>query len=64
MADAYGYLLQVRDGQVTICATLYDGSSGPVATLRVVGAWGVFDERMGAYVQRFIGTPKGRSQLQ
>jgi hypothetical protein len=52
-SDAYGYLVEVREGQITIRGALYDGSSGPVPTV-VQDECGVFDERMEAYVQRFI----------
>ena len=33
-ADGYGYLMQVRDGQITIRGALYDGSSGPCRAWR------------------------------
>ena len=52
VGDACGYLLQVRDGQVTIRGALYDGGSG-APTVAVVDECGVFDERMGAYLGRF-----------
>jgi hypothetical protein len=53
-ADAYGYLLEVREGQTTIRGALYDGSSGPAPTLEIVEDSGVFDERMRAYLARFV----------
>ena len=52
MADSYGYLVQVRDGQVTIRGAIYDGSSGPV--VEVQEKCGVFEERMRAYLGRFV----------
>jgi hypothetical protein len=45
-ADAYGYLMELRQGDITIRGALYDGSSGPVPTLEVQEECGVFDERM------------------
>ena len=54
VADSYGYLVEVRDRQITIRRALYDGSSGPVPTVEVVDGGGVFDERMGVYLERFV----------
>jgi hypothetical protein len=48
------YLVEVREGEVTIRGVLYDGSSGPMPTVEVQEECGVFDERMELYVQRFI----------
>ena len=46
VAEAYGYLVEVRDGQITIRGALYDGSSWPAPTLEVVDECRVFDEWM------------------
>jgi hypothetical protein len=55
VADIYGCLFEVCEGQVTIRGALCEASSGPVPTLEIVDECGVFDERMGAYVRRFVG---------
>ena len=47
VADAYGYLLQVRGGQITIRGALYDGGSGPAPTLEVQDKCAVFGGRGG-----------------
>jgi hypothetical protein len=53
-ADAYGYLVEVREGEIRIQGALYDAGSGPVPIVEVKDRCGLFDERMEAYVQRFI----------
>jgi hypothetical protein len=54
VADSYGYVVEVRGGQIAIRGALYDGSSGPAPTPQMVEECGVLEERMGAYVQRFV----------
>ena len=54
VADNYGYLVEVRDGTITFYPALNDGSSGPLPTVDVQHECGVFDEQMGAFLDRFV----------
>jgi hypothetical protein len=53
-ADAYGFLVEVRDGRVSLHPALYDGSSGPVPTVEFQGHCNVLDELMTRFAARFV----------
>ncbi len=54
VADGYGFLVEVRDGQVHLHPALYDGSSGPFPRLDLQSHCSVLDEKMKAFARRFI----------
>ena len=54
VADGYGFLVEVRDGNVHLHPALYDGSSGPVPSLDLQALCSVLDEKMQAFAQRFV----------
>lgn len=53
VADGYGFLVEIRDGQVHLHPALYDGSSGPFPSLDLQAHCSVMDEKMQAFAQRF-----------
>ena len=53
-ADAYGFLVQVSGGDIIVHPALHDGSSGPAPTLNIEHRCGALDERMNAYLGRFV----------
>ena len=55
VADGYGFLVEVRDGNVNLHPALYDGSSGPIPSIDLQAHCSVMDEKMKAFAQRFIG---------
>ena len=54
VADGYGFLVEVRDGNVNLRPALYDGSSGPVPSIDLQAHCSVMDEKMKESAQRFI----------
>ena len=54
VADGYGFLVEVRDGQVHLHPALYDGSSGPMPSIDLQAHCSVLDEKMKAFARRFI----------
>jgi hypothetical protein len=55
VADGYGFLVEIRDGNVSLHPALYDGSSGPMPSIDLQAHCSVMDEKMKAFAQRFIG---------
>ena len=55
VADGYGFLVEVRDGTVSLHPALYDGSSGPTPSIDLQAHCSVMDEKMKAFAQPFIG---------
>jgi hypothetical protein len=54
VADAYGFLVEVHDGQVSLHPALYDGTSDPFPTIDLQGHCGVLDECMERHARRFV----------
>jgi hypothetical protein len=54
VADGYGFLVEVHDGQVSLHPALYDGSSGPFPTVALQGQCSVLDECMTDFAKRFV----------
>ena len=54
VADGYGFLVEVRDGNVNLHPALYDGSSGPMPSIDLQAHCSVMDEKMEAFAQRFV----------
>jgi hypothetical protein len=54
VADAYGFLVEVHDGQVSLHPALYDGSSGPLPTITLQGQCSVLDGCMEKFARRFV----------
>ena len=54
VADGYGFLVEIRDGQVHLYPALYDGSSGPAPSLGLQAHCNVIDEKMQAFAQQFM----------
>jgi hypothetical protein len=54
VADGYGFLVEVRDGQVQLHPALCDGSSGPVPSLDLQAHCSVMDAKMKGFARRFV----------
>lgn len=54
VADGYGFLVEVADGNVNLHPALYDGSSGPMPSIDLQAHCSVMDEKMKAFAQRFM----------
>ena len=54
VADSYGYVVEVRDGNVNLYSGLYDGSSGPFPTVELQHKNGIFDQRMTTFAMGFV----------
>jgi hypothetical protein len=54
VADGYGFLVEVHDGQISLHPALYDGSSGPFPTVDLQGRCSVLDECMEKFARRFV----------
>ena len=54
VADGYGFLVEIRNGIVSLHPALYDGSSGPLPSLDLQTHCSVMDEKMKAFAHRFI----------
>jgi hypothetical protein len=53
-ADTYGFLVEVRDGRVSLHPAFYDGSSGPAPTVEFQAHCSVLDEPMARFAARFV----------
>lgn len=54
IAAGYGFLVEIRDGNVNLHPALYDGYSGPLPSINLQAHCSVLDEKMKAFAQRFI----------
>ena len=54
VADGYGFLVEVRDGQVNLHPALYDGSSGPMPSIDLQARCSVMDAKIEGFAQRFV----------
>lgn len=54
VADGYGFLVEVHDGQISLHPALYDGSSGPFPTIDLQGHCSVLDGCMENFAQQFV----------
>ena len=54
VADGYGFLVEVRDGMVSLHPALYDGSSELEPSLDLQAQCSVMDEKMRAFAERHI----------
>jgi len=52
--DAFGWLVEVRDEQVSLHPALYDASSVPAPTLDLRARCGPLDECMQRFVNQFV----------
>lgn len=54
VADGYGFLVEIRDGVVSLHPALYDGSSGPFPSLDLQAHCAVLDEKMKRFAESCI----------
>jgi hypothetical protein len=54
VADGYGFLVEIHEGQISLHPALYDGSSGPFPTLDLQAHCSVLDERMEKFAHKWI----------
>lgn len=54
VADGYGFLVEIHDGQISLHPALYDGSSGPVPRIHLQGQCSVMDDCMAKFASRFV----------
>jgi hypothetical protein len=54
VADGYGFLVEVHDGQISLHPALYDGTSGPFPTIDLQGRCSVLDGCMAKFARRFV----------
>lgn len=54
VTGAYGFLVEVHDGQVSLHPALYDGSSGPLPRFDLQAHCSVMDEKMKSFAEQFI----------
>ena len=54
VADAYGFLVEVRDGQVHFHPAFYDGSSNMRPKIDLQAHCSVLDDKMETFVRRFV----------
>ena len=52
-SDAYGFLVEVIDGNVHLQPALYDGSSGPFPSITLQGTCSVVEDAMRTFAERF-----------
>ena len=54
VADGYGFLVEIRDGNVILHPALHDGSSAPMPSIGLQAHCSVMDEKAKAFAQRFM----------
>lgn len=54
VADAYGFLVEVHDGLISLHPALYDGTSGPFPTIDLQGQCSALDGCMEQFARRFV----------